>query len=239
MEMPSSRWPHKHMRCSSQGVEYYWSLKRTWRNLKHAGEVKPVTVYDKTWLYREATDVLEGLLRTVTWAQAQKAIGQWTYPVWWRNDRPRCLCLTPRMHYLTLAVHTLVSSLCSCNDGVSCNQWVTLDSRHAGGLDRRDVSCFPVCGCDKTPWQKAGSEEKDSLAQNSDVENSNTAQMLRQEPEATAHIHSDKQRENGNMCANCSVHKLSLHIHNGGPKARDVCCPQSSWVFTHQLLKPG
>lgn len=132
-----------------------------------------------------------------------------------------------RMHYLTLAVHTLVSSLCSCNDGVNCNQWGTLDSRRAGGLDGREVSCFPICGCDKTPWQKAVSGEKDSLAQNSDVQNSNTAQMLRQEPEATAHIHSDEQRENGNMCANCSVHKLSLHTH----KASDVCCPQSSWVF--------
>lgn len=44
------RWPHEHTWCFTLVMEYYSPLKRTWRNLKHAGEVKPgwkgVTVYD-------------------------------------------------------------------------------------------------------------------------------------------------------------------------------------------------
>lgn len=40
-ETPFHRWPHEHTWGFSQAVEYYSSRKRTRRNLKHTGEVKP------------------------------------------------------------------------------------------------------------------------------------------------------------------------------------------------------
>lgn len=57
MEMLSSRWPHEHTWCFTQVMEYYSPPKRTWRNLKHTGEVNPCwrgsTVYDwNMTLYR-------------------------------------------------------------------------------------------------------------------------------------------------------------------------------------------